>query len=251
MYTFNVEYVTEKCIEFIRDFFDKNGKGCNCVIGISGGKDSSVCAALAKKALGKNRVLGVLMPCGEQPDIDYSYKLVQELGINSIAVNIGNAVKELKNSLESSFSLSTQSVINISPRIRMATLYAVAQSNNGRVMNTSNLSERWIGYSTRYGDSVGDFAPLFNITATEVVKIGEYLGLSETLTKKAPSDGLSGKTDEDNIGFKYADLDRYIRTGACDENVLALIIKKHTINKFKLFEMPSFILPELQSKIKE
>lgn len=236
---FDAVKVKNECVNWIRDFFEENGKGCNAVLGISGGKDSSVAAALCVEALGKDRVIGVLMPCGEQADIDSSCLLVNHLGIKHFVVNIKDAVEGLKNAIP--FELSNQSVINISPRIRMATVYAVAQSNNGRVVNTCNLSEDWVGYSTRYGDAAGDFSPLSHLTVQEVKAIGAVLGLPEALVEKVPIDGLCGKTDEDNLGFTYAELDRYIRTGEIEnQETKALIDKKHIMNKFKLELMPSF-----------
>lgn len=236
---FDAVKVKNECVNWIRDFFEKNGRGCNAVLGISGGKDSSVAAALCVEALGKNRVIGVLMPCGEQADIDASYMLVNHLGIKHFVVNIKDAVEGLKNAIP--FELSEQSVVNISPRIRMSTVYAVAQSHNGRVVNTCNLSEDWVGYSTRYGDAAGDFSPLSHLTVQEVKAIGKVLGLPEELVEKVPIDGLCGKTDEDNLGFTYAELDRYIRTGEIENKEhKALIDKKHEMNKFKLQLMPSF-----------
>lgn len=236
---FDAVKVKNECVNWIRDFFEENGKGCNAVLGISGGKDSSVAAALCVEALGKDRVIGVLMPCGEQADIDASYLLVNTLGIKYFVVNIKDAVEGLKNAIP--FELSNQSIVNISPRIRMATVYAVAQSNNGRVVNTCNLSEDFVGYSTRYGDAAGDFSPLSHLTVQEVKAIGTVLGLPKELVEKVPIDGLCGKTDEDNLGFTYAELDRYIRTGEIDnQEHKALIDKKHVMNQFKLELMPSF-----------
>ncbi len=236
---FDALKVKNECVEWIRDFFEKNGKGCNAVVGISGGKDSSIVAALCVEALGRDRVIGVLMPCGEQSDIDMAKLLVTHLGIKHYIVNIKDAVDGVKNSIP--FELSEQSRVNLPPRIRMSVLYAVSQSHNGRVANTCNLSEDWVGYSTRYGDSVGDFSPCSNITVAEMKEIGALLGLPDVLINKVPSDGLCGKTDEDNLGFTYAVLDRYIRTGEIDdEKVKERIDYLHRINQFKLEIMPSF-----------
>jgi len=227
------------CVRWIRRFFEENGPGCNAVVGISGGKDSSVVAALCVKALGRERVIGVLMPNGEQSDIDMAKLLVSHLGIRHYIVNIADAVKGVTEAIP--FPLSDQSRINLPPRIRMSTLYAVSQSMNGRVANTCNLSEDWVGYSTRYGDSVGDFSPCSHFTVTEMKMIGRLLGLPEVLIEKAPSDGLTGKTDEDNLGFTYAALDRYILTGEIDDPaVKANIDRRHRINLFKLSLMPSY-----------
>lgn len=238
---FNAEKTKNECVAWIREFFEKNGKDCNAVIGISGGKDSSIAAALCVEALGKDRVVGVLMPQGNQHDIDKAYKLVDHLGIKHYVVNIEDAVNGVLKNIPAELEITDQSKQNLPPRIRMSTLYAVSQSVNGRVCNTCNLSEDWVGYSTRYGDSVGDFSPMSHLTVTEVKEIGYLLGLPRDLVDKIPIDGLCGKTDEDNLGFTYAELDKYIRTGICeDEDIKALIDKKHEANKFKLELMPCF-----------
>lgn len=239
---FNVEKVTQDVLDWIKNWFEENGKGCNAVIGISGGKDSSVVAALCVKALGKERVIGVLMPNGEQSDIDCSKQLVAYLGIPFYICNVKKAVDGVLESVrESGVELSRQATVNLPPRIRMSTLYALSQSLNGRVANTCNLSEDWVGYSTRYGDAAGDFSPLGKLTVQEVKAIGHYLGLPENLVEKVPSDGLSGKTDEDNLGFKYADLDKYIREGVYkSEEWKQKIDRLHIGNQFKLKPIPCF-----------
>lgn len=238
--SFDVKKATEACVEWIREFFEKNGPDCNAVVGISGGKDSSVVAALCVEALGKDRVIGVLMPCGVQADIDMSELLVKHLGIKSYVVNVEAAINGVTEAV-TDLELSVQAKTNLPPRIRMATLYAVSQSVNGRVANTCNLSEDWVGYSTRYGDSVGDFSPMSFFTVTEVKAIGRELGLPDVLVDKVPIDGLCGKTDEENLGFSYEMLDRYIREGICeDEELRAKIDRLHERNLFKLEFMPCF-----------
>jgi len=238
---FNAEKIKNECVAWIRDFFEKNGKDCSAVVGISGGKDSSVAAALCVEALGKDRVIGVLMPQGEQHDIDMAYMLVDHLGIRRYEVNIKNAVDALTKALPAELELTAQSRQNLPPRIRMSTLYAVSQSCNGRVCNTCNLSEDWVGYSTRYGDSVGDFSPMSFLTVTEVKEIGRVLGLPDALVDKTPIDGLCGKSDEENLGFTYAELDVYIRTGEiADPDKKANIDRRHSANLFKLQLMPAF-----------
>lgn len=240
---FDAKTVKEQCVRWIQEFFRQNGPDCNAIVGISGGKDSSVVAALCVEALGKNRVIGVLMPCGQQHDIDMAQLLVTHLGIKHYTVNIQGAVEAMK--AATPFDLSAQSKTNLPPRIRMATLYAVAQSHNGRVANTCNLSEDWVGYSTRYGDAAGDFSPCSHLTVQEVKAIGRELGLPEVLVEKVPIDGLCGKTDEENLGFRYAELDRYIRTGEIDDpEKKAKIDRLHRLNRFKLELMPAF-QPEL------
>lgn len=247
---FDAIKVKNDCVQWIRDWFEVNGKGCNAVIGISGGKDSSVAAALCVEALGKDRVVGVLMPNGIQKDIDDALDLVNFLGIKRIVVNIESAVKGIINGIHSGwknpenmmFNISDQTITNLPPRIRMATLYAVSQSINGRVVCTDNLSESYVGYSTRWGDNVGDFSPLANLTSDEVVAIGDACGLPYDLTHKVPADGLCGKTDEDNLGFTYAELNKYILTGECEnEDVKAKIDFLHHKNLFKLRPIPSFV----------
>lgn len=243
MSNFDVKKATNDCVQWIKDFFEKNGKDCMAVVGISGGKDSSVVAALCVEAIGKDRVFGVLMPQGEQPDIDYSRMLVDHLGIDSCVVNIGNTVCTLKHEIKPQLGdhWSKQTSTNLPARIRMATLYAVSQTVNGRVANTCNLSEDWVGYATRYGDAAGDFSPLSQLTVTEVKAIGRELGLPSELVDKTPTDGLCGKTDEDNLGFTYAELDAYIRDGIePSEEVKTKIDSMHEKNLFKLQLMPSF-----------
>ena len=238
---FDAIKVKNECVEWIKNFFEENGKGCNAVVGISGGKDSSIAAALCVEALGKDRVIGVLMPQGEQHDIDKAYMLVNHLGIKHYEINVKNAIDSIVASFPEELELSVQSKTNLPPRIRMATLYAVSQSVNGRVVNTCNLSEDWVGYSTRYGDAAGDFSPMSHLTVTEVKEIGHLLGLPAELVEKVPIDGLCGKTDEENLGFTYAELDVYIRTGKIDDpEKNELIDRKHKANLFKLELMPSF-----------
>ncbi len=241
-YSFNAEKAAEACIKWLREWFEENGKGCNAVLGISGGKDSSVAAALCCKALGKDRVIGVLMPNGEQFDIDYSIELCRDvLKIEYHTVNVKNAIDGVMNELTPIIEVTPQTRFNLPARIRMATVYAVAQSKNGRVINTCNLSEDWVGYSTRYGDAAGDVSPMSNFTVQEVKAIGRYLGLPEKFIEKPPIDGLCGKTDEDNLGFTYAVLDKYIREGIePDKATKERIDTLHERNLFKLKFMPVF-----------
>ena len=243
MYEFDARKVKENLVEWIQDFFELNGKDCTAVVAISGGKDSSVVAALCVEALGKERVFGVLLPNGEQADIDASKLLVSHLGIDSAIINIKDSFEGMLHEVEKKLpgTVSKQTETNLPARLRMAATYAVAQSMNGRVANTCNLSEDWGGYATRYGDAAGDFSPLSRLTVQEVKAVGLELGLPEKLVHKTPIDGLSGLTDEENLGFSYAVLDNYIRTGVCeDKEVKAKIDQKRRMNKFKLELMPSF-----------
>ena len=242
----------EAIVQWIRDYMEANGPSCSIVVGVSGGKDSSVTAALCAEALGKDRVIGVLMPDGIQSDISDSQALVDFLGIPNVTVNINAGKEGLAGAINEALSsgavpgtaaLSRDSMINMPPRLRMSTLYAIAQAlpNGGRVVNTCNRSEDYIGYSTKFGDAAGDFSPLANLLVHEVIQIGDALGLPEYLIRKTPSDGLSGMSDEDKIGFTYAVLDHYILTGECeDETVKARIDRMHRLNLHKLQLMPSF-----------
>lgn len=241
---FNAAEVKDRCVQWIRDWFEENGKDCKAVVGVSGGKDSSIVAALCVEALGKDRVIGVLMPNGEQSDIDMARKLVDFLEIKNFEVNIQDAVNGVLNNLPfKENDISEQTITNLPARIRMTTLYAISQSMNGRVANTCNLSEDWVGYSTRYGDAAGDFSPLSQLTVTEIKEIGRALGLPNDLVDKVPIDGLCGKTDEDNLGFTYDVLDKYIRTGEIEnQDTKARIDYMHNKNLFKLQLMPSFSL---------
>lgn len=242
---FDADRIKNDCVAWIRAFFKTNGPGCNAVVGISGGKDSSTVAALCAQALGKDRVIGVLMPCGEQPDIDMSYLLVRHLRIPYYVINIKPAADAVLAGLSALPEISAQARINLPARIRMSTLYAVSQSLNGRVANTCNLSEDYVGYATRYGDGAGDFSPLCNMTVSEVKAVARTLGLPDELIEKTPIDGLSGKTDEENLGFSYDELDEYIRKGRIANVVTQTRIKElHQRNLFKLEQMPGFCFRE-------
>ena len=252
MNEFNSELTKNELILWLQQWFAVNGPNCNAIVGISSGKDSTVVAALCVEALGKDRVIGVLMPNGEQSDIDEARFVCEYLGIRSIEINIADAVNGVLNGIQygiydgarqgfDALEISEQTKTNLPARIRMATLFAVAQSCNGRVSCNCNLSEDYIGYSTFGGDDFGSFGPLRNLTSDEVVAIGDTLGLPYHLTHKTPSDGLCGKTDEENFGFSYSVLNHYIRTGICeDEDVKKKIDKLHEKNLFKLKPMHTF-----------
>lgn len=244
MYNFNAKKVKNDLVQWIKRWFEINGEDCNAVIGISGGIDSSVVAALCVEALGKDRVIGVKMPNHIQDDIDYSNLLCEHLEIKNHTIDVGVAIDDLLNNIHyraTDIDISEQTKINLPPRIRMATLYAVSQSCNGRVMNTSNLSESYVGYDTRYGDSVGDCSPLGNLTKTEIRLIAKELNLPDELVNKKPSDGLCGLTDEDRFGFTYEVLDKYIRESIIDNaEAEEKINKMHYKNLFKLQPMPAF-----------
>ena len=239
-------------VKWIRDYFEENGKGCKAVIGISGGKDSSIAAALCAEALGKDRVVGVLMPNGVQSDISDSVQLVEFLGIPYVELNIGGAFQAMKEMLTGSEKLlalsgtdgiTRDTEINLPPRLRMSTLYAVGQMLPGgaRVVNTCNASEDYVGYSTKYGDAAGDFSPCSDFLVCEMLQIGDELGLPSELIHKTPSDGLSGMSDEDKLGFTYAMLDKYVRTGEIEDlEIKEKIDRLHVMNLHKLQTIPMY-----------
>lgn len=241
-----LESLTEKLVDWTRMAMENSG-GKSAVIGISGGKDSSVVAAICVKALGAENVVGVLMPDGIQSDISFAEELCEHLGIKHRTVNIEpmssaflNSLDEIKGDMISDITIQT--VLNLPPRIRMTLLYAISQSiEESRVINTSNLSEDWVGYATIYGDTTGAFSPLGTLTSDEVIQVGEFLGLPEKFTCKAPSDGLTGKTDEDVFGFSYEMLNRYIREGVCeDENIKQRIDNMHKFSRHKFLPISMF-----------
>ena len=241
---FDAKKTADAVVKWVKDYFEKTASPeTKAVIGISGGKDSSVAAAVCVKALGKDRVIGVLMPQGVQSDINYSQLLVDTLGIKSYTINIGDTVSTFMSELKMNIEPTDQAIVNTPARIRMTTLYAVAASVGGRVVNTCNLSEDWVGYSTKHGDAAGDFSPLSDLTVGEVKAIGDVLGLPAELVHKVPTDGLCGKTDEENLGFTYAMLDDYIR-GRDDlsayPEIKAKIDRLHAANLHKLQLMPKF-----------
>jgi NAD+ synthase len=245
---FNAEKTRDNLVQWIRDWFEQNGPTSRAVIGISGGKDSTIVAALCARAIGKERVLGVMMPNGYQNDIDDSYKVCNALGIQHITVNIKDAYNGIYNRVYDALNdyndctqLSEQTTINIGPRLRMTTLYAVSQTVGGRVINTSNKSEAMTGYFTRWGDECGDMKPLINLLKNEVVAIGLTMPeIPRDLVEKAPSDGLTGKTDEDKIGFSYDALDNYLRCVRNDGDVDKKIEARIFSTSFKRKPIPAF-----------
>ena len=242
-YEFNAAKTKNEIVEWIRNYFRKNGPDCNAVIGISGGKDSSIVAALCCEALGNGRVIGVLMPQGVQDDIDVARDLVKHLGIRSFEINIAETVNTLlAKGRIAGLCDSKQARVNLPARIRMATLFMVSQSMNGRVANTCNYSEDYVGWATLFGDGAGQFSPLGKLTVTEVKAVGRELGLPKKFIEKAPADGLTGKTDEDNFGFTYDFLDKYIRTGdfGGDTATAAKIDRMNDANTFKQLPMPTY-----------
>lgn len=241
-YKFNAKETKDKLVKWIKDLFANNFPDKNCCVALSGGKDSSIVAALAVEALGVDRVKGIMLPQWVQKDIDCSILCAHHLGIEYKIVNIGETVQSVTSAMmERGLTPTPQATINLPARIRMAELYFYAQCVNGIPSCNCNLSEDWVGYATLGGDGFGSFAPLSNLTVTEVLQIGKELGLPKELIYKTPIDGLCGKTDEENLGFSYATLDKYIRTGEIeDDDLKQKIDEMHEKNLFKLSPMPSF-----------
>jgi len=233
----------DDCIQWIRDWFAQNGPQCNAVLGMSGGKDSTVAAALCKEALGADRVIGVALPSGSQ-SINEADEICKFLGIKYICINIGDAEAAFREFRPEGRPFTAQSILNIPPRLRMTALYAVAQTCNGMVANTCNLSEDYIGYATLFGDAAGSFSPISKLCVREVIGIGKSLGLPDIWVDKTPDDGLPGSCpDEVKFGFTYATLDRYIREGLCeDQAVREKIDSMHRRNLFKtkILNIPAF-----------
>lgn len=230
-----------KIIDWIKEYFIKNGPECKAVIGISGGKDSTVAAALLCKALGPNRVIAVQMPHGFQYDIDVSNEVIDYLEITEhYNINIGSACQEIFLSLPNDIRIQPQVTSNVPARVRMNILYAIAASRHGRVVNTCNRSEDYVGYSTKFGDAAGDFSILSNYTATEVKEIGIELGLPKNFIEKPPEDGLSGLTDEENLGFSYDVLDNFLLNGITPPyEIYKNIEQRHKRNLHKISPMPT------------
>lgn len=227
----------QKIISWIKDYFDKNSWAKGAILGMSGGKDSLVVAKLCAEALGKDRVLGIIMPNGNMLDIDDATKSCKIIGIDYRVVDISsayNAILDISSPVikEKVESVNSVTTINIAPRVRMTVLYSIGASLDYLVANTSNLSEFEVGYTTKWGDNVGDFAPIANFTKSEVCEIGLILGLPEKLVHKTPSDGLSGMSDEQKLGFSYNDLDKFIRTGSVGLNH-DKIVKMHINSEHK------------------
>jgi len=241
----NMDYniLKDRCVEWIRDWFENNGKNCSAVIGMSGGKDSTVAAALCAEALGKDRVIGVAMPSDGQ-SLNEADGICAFLGIRYLCIPIGDIEEAVCNKAEIVGGFSVQTAQNIPPRIRMTILYAVAQSCNGMVANTCNLSEDYIGYATLFGDAAGSFSPLGKLCVREIHGIGDALGVPAKWVHKTPDDGLPHSCpDEEKLGFTYAALDRYIREGICeDPAVKEKIDALHRRNAFKtqILNIPSF-----------
>lgn len=241
-----VEEEIEHIVDWIKHYFVRNGADSKAIIGISGGKDSTIAAALCVEALGKDRVIGILMPEGKQDDIEDSKKVCELLGIRSYEINIGSTCCALYRAIDEGYRfdhsvVNDQNIVtNLPARIRMTTLYAMAAKLGGRVCNTCNRSENYVGYSTKYGDHAGDFSPLGHYTVRELLAIGDALDLPYDLVHKTPADGMCGSSDEANLGFTYAELDTYLLEGIAPKyETLKLIEQAHERNTHKMINIPT------------
>lgn len=237
------ETVIPDMLNWIKEYFEENGdENTKAIVGISGGKDSTITAALLVKALGPDRVIGVLIPNGKQHDLQIAKDVCQHLGIWSEYFNIEDIYKSYCNTLAVLDPDYTEQIAtNLPARIRMSILYAVAAKYHGRVANTCNLSEDYVGYSTKFGDGAGDFGLLKGLTVSEIIDIGLKLDLPEWMVKKVPEDGLSGKTDEDNLGFTYEALDKLILENEYPTmDIYEKIMKKHKASRHKEKPMPVY-----------
>lgn len=258
-YNFNVEKNIQDCIQWIKDWFEKNGPGCNAIIGLSGGKDSTIAAALLAKALGPEKVIGVAMPDHDQ-GVNDADKIAKFLGIQYMTAPIDNITSGFQKMWsyfgDEDFKWSKQSEQNIPPRIRMTMLYALSQTYNGRVVNTCNLSEDYVGYATLFGDAAGSFSPISGFTVTELYQIGDYLNLPYEWVHKIPADGLPhSSSDEEKFGFSYEELDRYIRegiepVGQCLNSEELKIDKIKRMHKANLFKTEIIRIPHYEPSIK-
>lgn len=232
----------ENAINWIREYVESTGaKGV--VLGNSGGKDSATVLAMSVKALGKERVLAVGMPCNSKPeDLEDAKLVANTFGVKMITVDITNTYNELEREIQVELNqeLINESKINIKPRLRMTTLYGIAQTFGSLVIGTGNLCERMVGYTTKWGDSSSDFNPIGNFTVDEVLVIGEYLGVPDKIIKKAPSDGLGKLTDEEKMGVTYKQIAEYIETGKTDELAMENIARRNKNSKHKRELVPMY-----------
>lgn len=238
----NIQKVIVNIKNWIKDYVKQSGAD-GVVVGNSGGKDSATVIALAVEALGKSNVITIGMPCNSvNKDLEDAKIVADKFNVKFIEIELTDIYTRLEKAIESAIKedLTEESKINIKPRLRMTTLYAIAQTYNYLVIGTGNLCERMVGYTTKWGDSASDFNPIANFTVEEVIQIGEYLGVPEDIIKKSPSDGISGKADEERMGVTYKQISEYIETGKTDKEVIEKIQNKYKISKHKREEIPMY-----------
>lgn len=230
----------EKAIAWIKEYVEKT-KAKGVVIGNSGGKDSAVVLAMATKALGKEKVLAISMPCNSiSGDFEDARLVADTFGVKFLKIDLTSTYRELEKEISLTKKLTEEAKINIKPRLRMMSLYAIAQTLNYLVIGTGNLCERMVGYTTKWGDSACDFNPIGNFTVKEVLAIGELLNVPEEILSKAPNDGLGGLTDEEKMGIKYSQIEEMIEEGNTEENAKKEILKRYELSKHKRAEVPIY-----------
>lgn len=241
----NIKEEVEGITKWIKDYVEKsNSEGV--VIGNSGGKDSATVIALATEALGKERVVTVAMPCNSiKTDIEDAKLVADTFEVPLLKIDLTDTYKTLEKEIDGEINpkeewRKNEAKINAKPRLRMTTLYYIAQSLNYLVIGTGNKCEAVVGYTTKWGDNAHDFNPIGEFTVEEVLQIGEYLGVPEKIIKKAPNDGLGGLTDEEKLGVTYKQIAEYIETGKTEENALEIIKKKEMISMHKKMPIPVY-----------
>ena len=231
----------EGIIKWIKEYVQET-KSKGVVVGNSGGKDSATVIALCVKALGKENVLAVEMPCySTQEELEDGLLIARTYDVKNVVIDIKNMYENLKETIENSgIRLNNDSKANTKPRLRMTTLYAIAQTYNYLVVGTGNLCEKFVGYTTKWGDNASDFNPIANFTVEEVLEIGKALGVPEKILNKAPNDGLGGGTDEEKLGVSYKEITEYIKTGTTNEEAIKKIEELHEKTNHKRNPIPTY-----------
>lgn len=237
-----LEKEANNAINWIREYVEKTGAN-GIVIGNSGGKDSATVLAMAVKAIGKEKVISIAMPCfSKDSDLEDAKLVADTFEVALLKIDLSNTYQQMENEINSQIKqgLSKESIVNIKPRLRMTTLYAIAQTLGYLVIGTGNLCEAMVGYTTKWGDNSSDFNPIGNFTVEEVLAIGKYLGVPEKILQKSPSDGLGEQTDEEKMGIKYSEITEMIETGNTNENAKNEIIKRYKNSKHKRATVPIY-----------
>ena len=237
-----LEREAKNAIEWIKEYVEKT-KAKGIVIGNSGGKDSATVLAMAVKAIGKERVISVAMPCfSKETDLVDAKLVADTFEVPLLKIDLSSAYQEMENEINCQIpqGLTQEAIINIKPRLRMTTLYGIAQTLGYLVIGTGNLCEAMVGYTTKWGDNSSDLNPIGNFTVEEVLAIGKMLGVPEKILQKAPSDGLGGQTDEEKMGIQYRQIEEMIEKGSTEEKAKQEIIKRYQNSKHKRKTVPIY-----------
>lgn len=241
----DIKKEVEEITKWIKNYVEKS-KTEGVVIGNSGGKDCAVVIALAQKALGKEKVLTVAMPCNSiKKDLEDAKLLADTFGVQLLELDLTNTYQTLEKEIDKIIKpkeewRQREAKVNAKPRLRMTTLYYIAQNLNYLVIGTGNKCEAVVGYTTKWGDSAHDFNPIGEFTVDEVLQIGKFLGVPDKIINKAPNDGLGGLTDEEELGVTYKQIAEYIETGKTEEKALQIIIKKEQVSLHKRKPIPVY-----------